>query len=95
MGYLDRWPFNLIIQFDETKEGYKEADSESKTTGHHKPADTPITQEQFDYLLNRLPSFAINPNVIEEVECKKHLQIFARQLRGQKLWTLQSKHNKL
>ncbi|KAM7346792.1 nose resistant to fluoxetine protein 6-like isoform 2-T2 [Cochliomyia hominivorax] len=48
-----------------------------------------MSQESFDTLIRTLPNFVINPSDVSETECRQQLQIFQRQLRGHKLWTLQ------
>lgn len=39
----------------------------------------------------RVPTFVPNFTAIENLECQQHIKIFLRQLRGHKLWALQSK----
>lgn len=50
----------------------------------------PLTAQSFENLLLSLPSFIPNYNKISDIDCKRMGQIFQRQVRGQKLWALQS-----
>lgn len=49
-----------------------------------------LEQEQFNILYRSLPSFAPNYNIVKNDKCRREGQIFLRQLRGHKLWALQS-----
>jgi hypothetical protein len=48
-----------------------------------------ITYEEFQKLLLQLPSFVPNYTNIFNIDCKRQGQIFERQLRAHKTWTLQ------
>lgn len=50
-----------------------------------------LEQEQFNILYRSLPSFAPNYNIVKNEKCRREGQIFLRQLKGHKLWALQSK----
>lgn len=50
----------------------------------------PLTFQSFENLLLSVPSFVPNYTKINDIDCKRMGQIFQRQVRGQKLWALQS-----
>lgn len=50
----------------------------------------PLTTEAFENLLLTIPSFIPNYSKISDIDCRRMGQIFQRQVRGQKLWALQS-----
>jgi Nose resistant-to-fluoxetine protein, N-terminal domain len=57
---------------------------------HEPPPPKPIiSYEQFQKLLLQLPSFVPNYTNIFNIDCKRQGQIFERQLRAHKTWTLQ------
>lgn len=66
----------------------EETDDEIK---HVKPKE-PMNMDTFDRLLLEIPSFTPNYSKIQNIDCRRHGQIFQRQLRGQKNWALQSKY---
>lgn len=51
----------------------------------------PLTTQSFENLLLSIPSFIPNYTKINDFDCRRMGQIFQRQVRGQKLWALQSK----
>lgn len=53
----------------------------------------PLTTQSFENLLLTIPSFIPNYTKINDVDCRRMGQIFQRQVRGQKLWALQSIHS--
>ncbi|XP_055373669.1 uncharacterized protein LOC129607008 [Condylostylus longicornis] len=81
--YFNRWPFNVIFPIGQSQKlvvprnGGKWVSSQG------------ISDEEFEILLEALPSFIINPNFIDDIDCKQQIQIFQRQLRGHKMWPLQ------
>lgn len=60
-----------------------------KATRKKKPTNTPLPLHEFESLLINIPSFVPNYTKISNFECRYQGQIFERQLRGHKPWTLQ------
>lgn len=60
--------------------------SDDVVTGEREPLST----QSFENLLLSIPSFIPNYTKINDVDCRRMGQIFLRQVRGQKLWALQS-----
>lgn len=60
-----------------------------KTTRKKKPVNPPLPLHEFESLLINIPSFVPNYTKISNFECRYQGQIFERQLRGHKPWTLQ------
>ncbi|XP_073830459.1 uncharacterized protein [Musca autumnalis] len=95
MDYLNRWPFNSLFPIGKPPKPIKMpkvAKKPSKDASRDEAAtstEPPMSQESFDNLLYSLPNFIVKPQDIENGECREQLQIFQRQLRGHKLWTLQ------
>ncbi|XP_061396896.1 uncharacterized protein LOC133332512 [Musca vetustissima] len=95
MNYLNRWPFNSLFPIGKppkpikmpkvAKKPSRDASRDEDAASH----EPPMSQESFDNLLYSLPNFIVKPQDIENGECREQLQIFQRQLRGHKLWTLQ------
>lgn len=55
----------------------------------------PLTTQSFENLLLSIPSFIPNYTKIDDVDCRRMGHIFQRQVRGQKLWALQSNNRLL
>lgn len=100
IDYFNRWPFNSLfpigkppkpIKMPKTATSTKSTKNRSGGTEENASYENVMSQESFDNLLRTLPSFVINPNEVRDIDCHQQLQIFQRQLRGHKLWTLQSK----
>lgn len=105
LQYFNRWPFNSLFPIGKPPKPIampKLAAKKAAAAGHKQRHDSmgdggeysgeAMSQENFDSLLSTLPNFVVNPNDIREPECRKQMQIFQHQLRGHKLWTLQSKY---
>lgn len=60
-----------------------------KATRKKKPSNPPLPLHEFESLLINIPSFVPNYTKISNFECRYQGQIFERQLRGHKPWTLQ------
>lgn len=95
MDYLNRWPFNSLFPIGKPPKPIKMPKVAKKPSKDISKADEgseePMSQESFDNLLHNLPNFIVKPHEVQDPECREQLQIFQRQLRGHKLWTLQSK----
>lgn len=101
LDYFNRWPFNSLFPIGKppkpismpksssTKSSRKRATSAA--AGDEASHEETMSQESFDTLIRTLPNFVLNPSEISNTECRQQMQIFERQLRGHKLWTLQSK----
>lgn len=59
-------------------------------TKSKKGTEASITLPELNDLLLQVPSFVPNFTAIEDTVCQQHGKIFLRQLRGYKLWALQS-----
>lgn len=98
LSYLNRWPFNALFNIGQPAKpirmprGGREPKQTTASAEDVDPDDgAPImSQENFETVLHTLPSFVVNPTQVDNTECRQQLQIFGRQLRGNKLWTLQS-----
>lgn len=92
-SYLDRKPFNLILKYIRTDENDSKDEDDNHKDANSKAIKErePIATEHFEHLLLNLPSFVPNYSKIDDVDCKRMGQIFQRQIRGQKMWALQSK----
>lgn len=55
-----------------------------------KRAEASITLSELNDLLLLVPSFVPNFTAVQDPLCQQHGKIFLRQLRGYKLWALQS-----
>lgn len=100
LSYLDRKPFNLISNYfatDNSANKESELDGDDavepgeSTDNNNNNQRKPLTTEHFEHLLLNIPSFVPNYTNIDDIDCKRMGQIFQRQVRGQKLWALQSK----
>lgn len=95
MDYLNRWPFNSLFPIGKPPKPIKMPKVAKKPSKDISKVDEgseePMSQESFDNLLHNLPNFIVKPHEVQDPECREQLQIFQRQLRGHKLWTLQSK----
>lgn len=74
-----------------------DANGDNDDSKNHKKSDElvpekrePLTTQSFENLLLTIPSFIPNYTKISDIDCKRMGQIFQRQVRGQKLWALQS-----
>lgn len=86
LGYLNRWPFNVLVPFGKTKKIRL-----PKCDGA--PADygaEPLSEEHFESLLHTMPGFVVNVAKVSDPECRQQLKVFHHQLRGNKLWPIQS-----
>lgn len=92
-SYLDRKPFNLILKYIRSDDNDSNDDDDNDKNDNSKAIKErePIATEHFEHLLLNLPSFVPNYSKIDDVDCKRMGQIFQRQIRGQKMWALQSK----
>ncbi|XP_067639929.1 O-acyltransferase like protein-like isoform X2 [Eurosta solidaginis] len=101
LSYLDRWPINSLFPIGKAA---KQIPMPRNSHHHHKQQQrrtasaenddsdeiaAPMSQDNFETLLHTLPSFVPSPAHVLNTECRQQLQIFHRQLRGHKLWTLQ------
>lgn len=104
LDYFNRWPFNSLFPIGKppkpismpktssTKSSRKRATSAAAdSAGDEGSLEETMSQESFDTLIRTLPNFVIKPSEVSNAECRQQIQIFERQLRGHKLWTLQSK----
>lgn len=88
MSYLNRWPFNTLFPIGKPEKKIslpRGADS----SGHYSSGAEPMSQDHFESLLHTVPGFVVNASHVNDIECKQQMQIFHRQLRGHKFWTLQ------
>lgn len=95
LSYLNRWPFNSFFPIGKPEKHIRmprdtkpPAASAEHADSQEEPSE--MSQENFESVLHTLPSFVASPNHAADTECRQQLQIFHRQLRGNKLWTLQS-----
>ncbi|XP_036318069.1 nose resistant to fluoxetine protein 6-like [Rhagoletis pomonella] len=90
-SYLNRWPFNSFFPISKSAKPIRRQPKEpaSPQNGNSDEATTTMSQENFESILHTLPSFVLNPDHVTNTECRQQLQIFHRQLRGNKFWTLQ------
>ncbi|XP_018793000.1 PREDICTED: uncharacterized protein LOC108971409 [Bactrocera latifrons] len=96
-SYLNRWPFNTLFNIGKPEKpirmprGGRERKQKAASAedGDADEATPVMSQENFETVLHTLPSFVVNPTEVDNTECRQQLQIFGRQLRGNKLWTLQ------
>lgn len=102
LSYLNRYPFNLVLDYflsgNDAYESDGQSDGGGAATGDDVDAAAderherkPLTTEHFEELLLSIPSFVPNYTNVADIDCKRMGQIFQRQVRGQKLWALQSK----
>lgn len=97
LSYLNRWPFNTLFNIGKPEKpirmprgGREPKQSAASTEDRASDEASPVmSQENFESVLHTLPSFVANPTQVDNTECRQQLQIFHRQLRGNKLWTLQ------
>ncbi|XP_037935805.1 uncharacterized protein LOC119669846 [Teleopsis dalmanni] len=90
--YLDRWPINSFFPIGKQPKpvSMPRQKNSIKQNGDDSSAEVlPMSQEHFESLLHTLPGFVVNASHVSNTECRQHMQIFHRQLRGNKLWTLQ------
>lgn len=98
LSYFNRWPFNTLFNIGKPAKPIRlpRSGRELKQTaafaedGDSDGAAPAMSQENFETVLHTLPSFVVDPSQVDNTECRQQLQIFHRQLRGNKLWTLQS-----
>lgn len=78
-------------QFTESQEGYSKGESNLKhiTDALHRRS---LLKSEFEDFYTFLPTFAPNFSRVHNPECRRHGQIMLRQLRGTKLWALNSKY---
>lgn len=95
LSYLNRKPFSFVLHYF-----YGDDDGETDAEKHNEqhvsdrdvtPEREPLTTQKFEDLMLNIPSFIPNYTKIDDIDCKRMGQIFLRQVRGQKLWALQSK----
>lgn len=86
LEYLNRWPFNVLVPFGKIKKiRLPKCDGAPADTG-----EEPLSQEHFESLLHTMPGFVVNIAKVSDTECKQQLKVFHHQLRGNKLWPIQS-----
>lgn len=95
LSYLNRYPFNIVLDRfladNDDYDGERNDSEEQHVNEDHKQTDRqPLTTENFEELLLSIPSFIPNYTNVADIDCKRMGQIFQRQVRGQKLWALQS-----
>lgn len=95
LSYLNRYPFNIVLDRfladNDDYDGGRNDSEEQQVNEDHKQTDRqPLTTENFEELLLSIPSFIPNYTNVADLDCKRMGQIFQRQVRGQKLWALQS-----
>ncbi|KAL5277889.1 hypothetical protein ACFFRR_002871, partial [Megaselia abdita] len=85
LGYLNRWPFNVLVPFGKTKKiRLPKCDGAPADSGAE-----PLSEEHFESLLHTMPGFVVNVAKVSDPECKQQLKVFHHQLRGNKLWPIQ------
>lgn len=86
LSYLNRWPFNVLVPFGKSKKiRLPKCDDTSGDSGTE-----PLSQEHFESLLHTMPGFVVNVQKVSDPECRQQLKVFHHQLRGNKLWPIQS-----
>ncbi|XP_055843239.1 uncharacterized protein LOC129910023 [Episyrphus balteatus] len=88
MSYLNRWPFNSLFPIGKPEKKIALPRSED-SSGRYSSGAEPMSQDHFESLLHTVPGFVVNASHVSDIECKQQMQIFHRQLRGNKFWTLQ------
>ncbi|XP_055914388.1 uncharacterized protein LOC129947740 [Eupeodes corollae] len=88
MSYLNRWPFNSLFPIGKPEKKISLPRSEDSSHRYASGAE-PMSQDHFESLLHTVPGFVVNASHVSDIECKQQMQIFHRQLRGNKFWTLQ------
>lgn len=79
-------PTEQIVE--DLKKSVKEKAAQKHGANKKKPSPS-IPHEEFERLLMNIPSFVPNYTRIHNFECKMQGEIFERQLKGHKPWTLQ------
>lgn len=95
LSYLNRYPFNIVLDKfladnDDYDGGRNDSDEQHVNEDHKQTDRQALTTENFEELLLSIPSFIPNYTNVADIDCKRMGQIFQRQVRGQKLWALQS-----
>lgn len=86
IGYLNRWPFNVLVPFGKIKKiRLPKCDGPPADSGAE-----PLSEEHFESLLHTMPGFVVNVAKVSDPECRQQLKVFHHQLRGNKLWPIQS-----
>lgn len=88
MSYLNRWPFNTLFAIGKPEKKISLPRSEDSSS-RYSPGAEPMSQDHFESLLHTVPGFVVNASHVSDIDCKQQMQIFHRQLRGHKIWTLQ------
>lgn len=96
--FFDRKPFNNILNYfwsDEQSNELQviEREDDHGENDHIETNRSTLSSEHFERLLLNIPSFVPNYTKISNPNCKRLGEIFLRQVRGQKLWAIQSKIN--
>lgn len=101
-SYLDRKPFNTLLQYIDKDFLIKrkprrddDDDDDSPDAGGDRAGASsekrePISVHHFENLLLTVPSFVPNYTNVASSDCRRMGQIFQRQVRGERLWALQS-----
>lgn len=92
-SYLDRKPFNILLKYIGQEHLLDRADTQAGDSAEEASAEQrqPLSVRHFENLLLTVPSFVPNYTNVANIECRRMGQIFQRQVRGEKLWALQSK----
>lgn len=95
LSYLNRYPFNIVLDKfladnDDYDGGRNDSEDQHASDDHKQTDRQALTTENFEELLLSIPSFIPNYTNVADIDCKRMGQIFQRQVRGQKLWALQS-----
>lgn len=95
-SYLDRKPFNILLKYIGQEHLLDRADGDANSAEDASSAEQrqPLSVHHFENLLLTVPSFVPNYTNVENIECRRMGQIFQRQVRGEKLWALQSKFSR-
>lgn len=82
--------FTELLNSDDSSSSDNETKHRDKPDNLITGKREPLTTQSFENLLLSIPSFIPNYTKIDDIDCKRMGQIFHRQVRGQKLWALQS-----
>lgn len=96
-SYLDRKPFNILLKYIGQEHLLDRADGNAANSAEDATSAEqrqPLSVQHFEDLLLTVPSFVPNYTNVENMECRRMGQIFQRQVRGEKLWALQSKFSR-
>lgn len=96
LSAFDIKPFSIIFDYFRDENNSLHLDNAPRDDAEQdddliEKSRSPLTTETFEELLLKIPSFVPNYTKIENANCRRLGQIFLRQIRGQKLWAVQSK----